>query len=141
MCHGTNPLARKGGAAQHWGGEVKVGSNWLLASKLEVRDDGYETVSFIWSEVANWPSSSIEVFAATEFSKNPLGLTAVSGTLNTPTFQGLSFSPSSGRARLKRDGTRAETRFGVSEKWTSPFKSAGESVQSTTGSRGVRISG
>ena len=46
-----------------------------------------------------------------------------------------------GRARLKRDGTRAETRFGLSEKWTNPFKSAGESVQSTTGSRGVRISG
>ena len=46
-----------------------------------------------------------------------------------------------GTACLKRDGTRAETRFGLSEKWTSPFKSAGESVQSTTGSRGVRISG
>ena len=46
-----------------------------------------------------------------------------------------------GRPRLKRDGTRAETRFGLSGKRTSPFKSAGESVQSTTGSRGVRISG
>ena len=45
------------------------------------------------------------------------------------------------RARLKRDGTRAETRFGLSAKRTSPFKSAGASVQSTTGSRGVRISG
>ena len=45
------------------------------------------------------------------------------------------------RARLKRDDTCAETRFGLSEKWTSPFKSAGDSVQSTTGSRGVRISG
>ena len=45
------------------------------------------------------------------------------------------------RARLKRDGTRAELIFGLSEKWTSPFKSAGESVQSNTGSRGVRISG
>jgi len=44
-------------------------------------------------------------------------------------------------ARLKHDGTRAETRFGPSEKWTSPFKSAGESVQSTAGSQGVRISG
>jgi hypothetical protein len=42
---------------------------------------------------------------------------------------------------LKRDGTRAETRFGLSEKRTRPFKSAGPSVQSTTGSRGVRISG
>jgi len=43
--------------------------------------------------------------------------------------------------RLKCDGTLAETRFGLSEKWTSPFKSAGDSVQSTVGSRGVRISG
>ena len=46
-----------------------------------------------------------------------------------------------GRVRLKRDGTRAETRFRLSSKRTSPFKSAGASVQSTTGSRGVRISG
>ena len=43
--------------------------------------------------------------------------------------------------RLKCDGTRAETRFCLSAKQTSPFKSAGASVQSTTGSRGVRISG
>jgi len=41
--------------------------------------------------------------------------------------------------RLKCDGIRAETRFRLSAKRTSPFKSAGESVQSTTGSRGVRI--
>jgi hypothetical protein len=45
------------------------------------------------------------------------------------------------RLRLKCDGTRAETRFRLSTKRTSPFKSAGASVQSTTGSRGVRISG
>ena len=44
-------------------------------------------------------------------------------------------------ARLKRDGTRAETRFGLSTKRTSPFKLAGASVQSTTGSRDVRING
>ena len=43
-------------------------------------------------------------------------------------------------ARLKRDGTRAETIFGLSAKRTSPFKSAGGSVQSTAGSWGVRIS-
>ena len=42
-------------------------------------------------------------------------------------------------ARSKRVGTRAETRFGLSAKRTSPFKLAGASVQSTTGSRGVRI--
>ena len=43
--------------------------------------------------------------------------------------------------RLKCDGTRAETRFRLSPKRMSPFKSAGSSVQSTAGSRGVRISG
>ena len=46
-----------------------------------------------------------------------------------------------GRGQLKCDSTRAETRFRLSAKWTSPFKSAGASVQSTTGSRGVRIIG
>ena len=45
------------------------------------------------------------------------------------------------RGHLKCDGTRAESRFRLSAKWTSPFKSAGVSVQSTTGSQGVRISG
>ena len=45
------------------------------------------------------------------------------------------------RMRLKCDGTLAETRFRLSAKRTSPFKSAGALVQSTTGSRGVRISG
>ena len=45
------------------------------------------------------------------------------------------------RLHMKCDGTRAETRFCLSAKRTSPFKSAGASVQSTTGSRGVRISG
>ena len=43
-------------------------------------------------------------------------------------------------ARAERDGTRAETRFRPSPKRTSPFKSVGTSVQSTAGSRGVRIS-
>jgi len=46
-----------------------------------------------------------------------------------------------GRLRLKCDGTRAETRFTLSAKRTNPFKSAGASVQLTTGSRRVRISG
>ena len=46
-----------------------------------------------------------------------------------------------GRLRLKCDGTRAETRFRLSANRKSPFKSAGASVQSTAGSRGVRISG
>jgi len=45
------------------------------------------------------------------------------------------------RDQLKCDGTRAETRFRPSAKRTSPFKSAGTSVQSTAGSRVVRICG
>jgi len=40
-------------------------------------------------------------------------------------------------ARLKRDGTRADTRFSLSAKRTSPFKSA----EGRQFSRGVRISG
>ena len=58
---------------------------------------------------------------------NPLGRT-------------LNHSPPCSRLRLKCDGTCSETVFRLSEKKTSPFKSAGASVQSTTGSRGVRIS-
>ena len=46
-----------------------------------------------------------------------------------------------GRLRLKCDGTCAEPRFRLSAKRTNPFKSAGASVQSTTGSRAVHISG
>ena len=45
-----------------------------------------------------------------------------------------------GIARAERDGTRPETRFRLSPKRTSPFKSVVASVQSTAGSRGVRIS-
>ena len=45
------------------------------------------------------------------------------------------------RGLLKYDGTRAETSFRLSAKRTSPFKSAEASVQSISGSRGVRISG
>jgi hypothetical protein len=49
-------------------------------------------------------------------------------------------SRNGGRLRLKCDGTRPETRFCLSTKRTSPFKSAGASVQSTTGRRAVHIS-
>jgi hypothetical protein len=48
---------------------------------------------------------------------------------------------SSSRGQLKCDGTRAENRFRLSAKRTGSFKSAGASVQSTTGSRRVHISG
>ena len=45
------------------------------------------------------------------------------------------------RSQSKCDGTCTETRLRLSAKRTSPFKSAGASVQSTAGSRGVCISG
>jgi len=45
------------------------------------------------------------------------------------------------RGQLKCDGTCAEARFRLSAERTSPFKSAGASVQSTTGSRCLHISG
>ena len=53
----------------------------------------------------------------------------------------LGFVRAAGIARSKRDGTPAETRFCLSAKRTSPFKSAGVSIQWSTGSRAVRISG
>jgi len=46
----------------------------------------------------------------------------------------------SSRLHFKCDGTRAETRFRLSEKRTSPFKSAGWSVHWTTGRRAMHIS-
>jgi len=45
-----------------------------------------------------------------------------------------------GIARAEPDGTRAEIRFRLSPNRTGLFKSVGASVQSTAGSRGVRIS-
>jgi len=61
-------------------------------------------------------------------------------TLNTCLQASLSYSKA-GTGQLKCGGTRAETRFCLLAKRTSPFKSAGASVQSTTGSWGVRMSG
>jgi hypothetical protein len=70
------------------------------------------------------------MFVGTNVSSHVLTVTS----LYTVVFRGF-------RLRLKCDGTRAETRFRLSAKRTSPFKSAGASVQSTTDSRGLRISG
>jgi len=54
---------------------------------------------------------------------------------------GLRSECSGSRVEMECDGTRAETRFGLPAKRTSSFISAGVSVQSAAGSRGVRISG
>ena len=64
-------------------------------------------------------------------------LLTVEGGTALPSLQQLA----AGRPRLKCDGTRAETKFRLSAKRTSPFKPTGASVHSTTGSRGVRTSG
>ena len=56
-------------------------------------------------------------------------------------FSPVFFTAKLGRLLLECDGTRSETRFRHSAKRTSPFKSAGASVQLTTGSRGVRVRG
>ena len=57
--------------------------------------------------------------------------------------QSLSYSVpiTSARLRLKCDGTRAETRFRPRRNGRICLNRQGTSVQSTTGSRGVRISG
>ena len=79
--------------------------------------------------------TTMRIFEAIECGFNlqhsPIGL---------PRGSALSRCSHCGIARAERDGTRAETRFLLSSKRTSPFKSVGASVQSTAGSRGVRIS-
>jgi len=45
------------------------------------------------------------------------------------------------RVKTGCDGTRAETKFGLPAKRTSPFIPAGVSVQSSTGFLGVRVGG
>jgi hypothetical protein len=61
--------------------------------------------------------------------------------LSHASYLSCSTHPPAGRLRLKCDGTRAETRFHLSAKRTSLFKSTGASVQSTTDSQVVRSSG
>jgi len=65
--------------------------------------------------------------------------TSVATHRTIPFLQQRKYMPLGIRLRLKCDGTRADTRFRLPAKRTSPFKSAGTSVQSTTGSRGVSI--
>ena len=88
------------------------------------------------------PGSSVGI--ATDYGLDGPGLNPGGDEIFPPVQTGPGAHPASckiGIARSKRDGTREETRFGLSAKRTSPFKSAGVSVQSTAGSRRVRISG
>ena len=77
----------------------------------------------------------------TKFGKQPPSDNSIEGGMHSFKRHGACVLGTEGRLRLKYDGTRAETRFSLSAKRTSPFKSAGASVQSTIDSRGVRISG
>ena len=99
-----------------------------------------------------WQSSNPYDFYCWLVSKKPLPLKPHDRKPKPQIFRQLVMKPGhpdrckssnmfSSRLRLKCYGTCAETRFRLSAKRTSPFKSAGASVQSTTGSRGVRISG
>ena len=90
----------------------------------------------MWSGIAQWYSDWLR--AGRSGDRMP-----VEGKVSAPFRTGPGAYPTScavGRGQLKCDGTRAETRFRLSAKRTSPIKSAWASVQSTTGNRGVRIS-
>ena len=102
-------------------------------------------LSKTWKSVTAWPSvswSPIDRFFLYNGPKDNL-FTALSTKNITENnyYLILSNTPALPRLRLKCDGTDAETRFRLSAKWTSPFKSAWASIQSTTASRGVHISG
>ena len=75
------------------------------------------------------PDGAIGIF----YWHSPSGRTISLGSTQPPTEMS--------RLRFKCDGTPAETRFILSAKRTNPFKWAGASVQLTTCSRDVRISG
>ena len=77
------------------------------------------------------------MFITTHRAATRHALIAPSNRLSCPPLNALLYC----RLRLICDGARAETRFRLSAKWTSPFNSAGAAVQSTIGSRGVHISG
>ena len=131
----------------------RVGSRWLcwffLLRCHQIRTRTRPAFSYALSEVDNKKRRTTRLGSATHsrrllilpnsslLGRTKFGDTNAVGGVVCP--NGL--SPVSSRGQLKCDGTRAETGFRVSAKRTSPFKSAGASVLSTTGSRGVRISG
>jgi hypothetical protein len=84
--------------------------------------------NYVFSVSRNW------IFTRNSYVSQDFRVNIISHSF-TPTTSGCG-----SRLRLKCDGTRAETRFRLLAKRTSPFKWAGASVQSTTGSRVARIS-
>jgi ribosomal protein L31 len=82
----------------------------------------------------------VELISEKPTAYNSTAIRCVGGFLCEVFMDGCEYGRKICIVRLKRDGIHAETSFPLSAKRTSPFKSAGASVQSTTGSRGVRIS-
>jgi len=109
---------------------VHVGRKlWIGADAWRSGGDVLENITAAVGEIEGW-ASSVQVPHYVEKTSNCTPRSSVSPE-----------SAAVCRGQWKCDGTRAETRFGLSAKRTSPFKSAGALVQSTAGSRGVRISG
>ena len=102
---------------------ISVGSSGRLLCRSKRICAFYETA---WSFFTQWATRS----------QQKLALAQITKTIYK--FRGVW---KKSRMRLKCDGTRAESRFRLSVKRASPFKSADASVQSTNSSRGVRISG
>ena len=118
--------------------QVVVRPSWdravSLSDKSDCRRLGYVLVTF-----STEGRASVFSFC---FVFDQMYIPKYVGSLNTKiNLINLIYIDISGRGQLKCDDTRAENRFRLSEKRTSPFKSPGASVQSTTGSRGVRITG
>ena len=97
-----------------------------------------------WDRLTKWQTSCLShlPFAISQATNQIQSfLQAIWSDLSKPsTYTQWYFTITSSRVCLKYDGTRAETRFCLSPKRTSPFNLAGASVQSTAGRRGVCMS-
>jgi hypothetical protein len=134
-CYGTSSWSWKFSARWLWCTKWQVSDRWSLRSRPITRVSVHllpNNSDLLDSQLWVFVYCSLSAQAGVEWlASRPVCLVLQEIILGTLT----------GILRLKCDGTRAETRFRLSAKRTSPFKSAGASFQSTTGSRGVRISG
>jgi len=103
---------------------------------MKFKNNYYVGIAELWTLVARIILNSTQLTVLFHPHRKDNG-----SSLQWPTGSRCWLQWSCGRGKLKCDVTRAETRFLLSAKRTSPFKSVGPSVQSTIGSRGVRISG
>ena len=90
--------------------------------------------------ITNRDSSSFLLHVICDFYCDP-HFFCTGGSTNQSCTQSPMLFQMAGRVKTDSDDTRAETRFGLPTKRTSPFILTGVSVQSAAGSRGVRNSG